>query len=152
MKRWKWIPLLAVVTALAVGGCGKKQDETPAAGAGDASGAATETSTSVMDEAKESAAEAVEQAQEAAEAAMEKAEGAADTAVAKAKELLEQAKEYLAERDLDSIEPIIEKLRGLKDSLPDELREQIENLERTFGLAKASSGGIEIPKENPFKK
>lgn len=150
MKRWKWLALLAVVTALAVGGCGKKQDEAPAAD--DSTGAAAQPSPSVMDDVKETATEAVEEAQKAAEAVMEEATGAAEDAVAKAKELLDQAREYLADRDLDSVEPIIEKLKELKDSLPDELRKQIENLEKTFGIAKASSGKIDIPKENPFKK
>jgi polyhydroxyalkanoate synthesis regulator phasin len=97
-----------------------------------------------VDAAAQSAAEAGDQAASAAAAAAQalsekgsemvdrmsqKGSEMADAATSKAREMIASVQDYLAENDLNSAQGIMDKLSQIKDSLPEELKTEIEALQ-----------------------
>jgi hypothetical protein len=119
---------LALVLTAAVGlsACGKSEEpeekKAPEAGA-------VEEEKTMVEKAAEVAEEGAEKASEMSTAAMEKGAEMADAAVAKAEELIQQAKDYIGNKELGLAEEMMEQLRKLRDSLPASLQAQIDQLE-----------------------
>jgi hypothetical protein len=114
--------------------CGKSEEpEAPETGA-------VEEERTMAEEAAEVAKEGAEKASEITDAAMEKGAEMAEAhaAVAKGEELIQQAKDYIDNQEIDLAEEVMAQLRKLRDSLPESLQEQIDKLEAM--LASASQG------------
>jgi acyl-CoA reductase-like NAD-dependent aldehyde dehydrogenase len=123
--------LLALVLTATVGlsACGKSEEpEAPETGA-------VEEETTMAEEAAEVAKEGAEKASEMTDAAMEKGAEMADAAVAKGEELIQQAKDYIDNQEIDLAEEVMAQLRKLRDSLPESLQEQIDKLEAMLASA-----------------
>lgn len=74
-------------------------------------------------------------------AAMEEGAELAGAAVEKAEELIQQAKDYIDNNQIDLAEGVMEQLRTLKDSLPETLHEQIGKLEAILSSTTSAPAG-----------
>jgi acyl-CoA reductase-like NAD-dependent aldehyde dehydrogenase len=125
MKSRIWLALV-VTAAVGLSACGKSEEpEEPKA---PETGAVEEKKT-MVEKAAEVAEEGAEKVSEMSTAAMEKGAEMADAAVAKAEELIQQAKDYIDTKEFDLAEQVMEQLRKLRDSLPESLQAQIDQLE-----------------------
>ena len=134
MRNRNPVALLAAA-AIALTACGKSEEPAKKAAAPE-TGAVEQAMGSMKEEGRE-AAEATSQM---ATAAMDKGSEMADAAVAKAEELIQQAKEYIAENKIDLANGAMEQLRTLKDSMPESLQAQIDNLEQMLSSAQGGAG------------
>lgn len=132
--------LLALVVTAAIGlsACGKSEE--PAEPKAPETGAVEEGKT-VREKAAEVAKEGAERASEITGAAMEKGAEIADAAVAKAQELIQQAKDYIDNKEFNLAEKVMEQLRKLRDSLPEYLQEQIDKLEAMLSSSTSAPAG-----------
>jgi hypothetical protein len=132
--------LLALVMSAAVGlsACGKSEE--PEAPKAPETGA-VEEGKAMVEKAAEAAKEGAEKGSEMTSAAMEKGAEMADAAIAKAEELIQQAKDYIDNKEFDLAEGVMEQLRKLRDSLPQSLQEQIDRLEAMLSSSRETPAG-----------
>lgn len=123
---------LSAALLLALSGCSDDGQSTTEgeAGGGSAMDAVKDKAQAAMDSASEAGKQAMDAATEAAGIAKDQTQELADGAKAKAEDLIEQVKTYLAENNLDSAEGLMDRLRGLKDSVPESIKTEIDRLEK----------------------
>ena len=141
MNNGIFIALLAAA-AIALTACGKSEEPAKEMAAPE-TGAVEEQKSAVeqaMGSMKKEGQEAAEGTSQMATAAMEKGGEMADAAAAEAGGLIQQATDYIAENKIDLANGVMEQLRTLKDSLPESLQAQIDNLEQMLSSAQ---GGAE---------
>jgi len=133
--------LLAIVVTAAVGlsACGKSEE--PAQEPKAPETGAVEEGKTMVEKAAEAAKEGAEKASEMTSAAMEKGAEMADAAIAKAEELIQQAKDYIDNKEFDLAEGVMEQLRKVRDSLPQSLQEQIDKLEAMLSSSTSAPAG-----------
>jgi hypothetical protein len=124
---------LLVAAAVALSACGKSEE--PAEESMAPETGAVEEGKTMMEQAAETAKEGAGAVSEMSSAAMEKGAGMAEAMVAQAEELIQKVKDFIESNQLDLAEEAMTKLRGLKDSLPASLQEQIDNLETMLSSA-----------------
>jgi acyl-CoA reductase-like NAD-dependent aldehyde dehydrogenase len=90
---------------------------------------ASEMAGAAMEKGAEMAGSAKDQGEEMTTAAKETGAEMAGATVAKAEELIQKAKDYIENNEIDLAGEVMEQLRTLKDSLPEKLQEQIDKLE-----------------------
>ena len=105
---------LGMTLAAALIGCDPADDTTPDTGRQTTPAASPE-------------AQALEQAREVTGQAEQRAGEAAEATTAEAQKLLEQATQYINENKWDLAEKTIAQLDGMKASLPESLRTQVDN-------------------------
>ena len=118
-----------VAAAVGLSACGKSEEPAQEQKAPE---------TGVVEEGKAMVEQAAEAAKEGAGEAAEKASEMADEAIAKAEELIDQAKEYIENNEIDLAQEVMEQLRKLKDSLPESVQAQIDNLEQMLSSASSA--------------
>lgn len=109
------------LTAALLWGCEKGPSSTQEVSGQPTTEAAKEMVDSAVTAAKEESAEIAESASEITDAAVQKAQS-----------LIEQATQYINEGRLDLGEEIMTQLANLRDSLPESLQTQIDNLQGLF--------------------
>lgn len=133
--------LIAILVAASVGlsACGKSEEPAEAQKAPE-TGAVEEAKTmaeQAVDATKKGADKASEKASEMTSTAMEKGAEMADAAVAQAEDLIQKAKEYIDNNQIDLAQEAMNQLRSLKDALPESLQAQIDKLEEMLSSAPA---------------
>jgi hypothetical protein len=133
--------LLALVVTAAVGvnACGKSEE--PAQEPKAPETGAVEEGRIMVEKATEAAKEGAEKASEMTSAAMEKGAEMANAAIAKSEELIQQANDYIDNKEFDLAKGVMEQLRKLRDSLPQSLREQVDKLEATLSSSREAPAG-----------
>ena len=133
--------LLAIVVTATVGltACGKSEEPAPEQKAPETG--AVEEGKTMIEQAAEVAKEGAEKASEMTSAAMEEGTDMAGAAVEKAEKLIQQAKDYIDNNQIDLAEGVMEQLRTFKDSLPDTLQEQIGKLEAMLSSTTSAPAG-----------
>jgi predicted metal-dependent hydrolase len=140
---------------LILGAC--EQAGTDAKQAGDKAAAAVEATVDKAKEAKEKVSNTtaaavqttVDKAKEAKEKVAVATTDVAAAAVEKAKELIQKVKDFLAKNQLDSAEEIMAQLHKLVDSLPDELKAQIESLKQKIASMRGGTATSAAPAATP---
>ena len=130
---------LVVTAALGLSACGKSDEPAQEPEAPDTS--AVEEGKTMVEKAAEVSKEGAEKASEMTSAAMEEGAEMADAAVAKAEELIQQARDYIENKEFDLAEGLMEQLRKLRDSLPQSLQEQIDKLEAMLSSSREAPAG-----------
>ena len=123
---------LSATLLLALSGCGDNGQTTAEgeADSGSAMDAVKEKAQAAMDSASEAGKQAMDAASKAAGITTDQTEGLAQGTKAKAQELIEQVKTYLAENDLNPAQGILDRLSELKESLPETVRTEIDQLQQ----------------------
>jgi polyhydroxyalkanoate synthesis regulator phasin len=80
-------------------------------------------------------------ASQAAGVAADQGAALTEGAKAKAQELIDQVKTYLAENDLDSAEGIMDRLNAVKDSLPEAIKTEIDELQQKIDSMRQQENG-----------
>jgi membrane protein involved in colicin uptake len=159
------ISLSFVLAAAMLAGCDKK-NETPAPNASNGSTPAADAAKKTADAAKTAADEAKKTADEAKKAADEAKAKAAkttsdatknttdaaktatdaaktttDTAKANASEWMTKLQEAIKDKKLDDAKTYLDKLEGIKSSLPPEMQTKLTSLKSMYDTAKAGTAG-----------
>jgi hypothetical protein len=100
---------------------------------------AKEAKEKVADDTSAAAKATADTAKEAKDKVVETAADVKAAAVEKAKEMIQKVKDYLAKNDLDSADEIMGHLHKMWDSLPDEIRAQIDALKKKIAELRAGA-------------
>src|SRR5262245_8434736 len=104
---------------------------------------------SETEKAKENAVKATDSAGQAARDATNNAadtsKGASDAAVEQAKKLLDEGMQYVKDNKLDLAEKSLNQLDAMKDKLPPEWSPKIDQLRSAIAAAKAAGGKMTLP-------
>jgi polyhydroxyalkanoate synthesis regulator phasin len=134
---------LSAALLLSLGGCGDGDQGTTEGEASDGStmDAVKEQTQAAMDSAAKAGKQAMYAASQAAGVAADQGAALTEGAKAKAQELIDQVKTYLAENDLDSAEGIMDRLNAVKDSLPEAIKTEIDELQQKIDSMRQQENG-----------
>lgn len=139
MKKQILVTSIVLTTAL-IWGCDKGPSSTQEVSDNSTTEAAKEVSDNstteavkeMTDSAKDMTSSAVTAVKEESAELAESASEMAATAVQEAEQLIGQATQYINEGNLDLAETIMTQLASLRDSLPESIQTQIDNLQSLF--------------------
>jgi polyhydroxyalkanoate synthesis regulator phasin len=134
---------LSAALLLSLGGCGDGDQGTTEGEASEGStmDAVKEQAQAAMDSAAEAGRKAMDAASQAAGVAADRGEALTADAKTRAQELIDQVRAYLAENDLDSAEGIMSRLSALRDSLPEAIKTEIDELQQKIDSMRQQENG-----------
>jgi len=143
----KFVIPAGILAALFVSGCEKEASTTLGQAAEQAAAPAREASNETMKETVKQAMQETEgkstmaRMQDAVESTVASGKASMSEmtlpAAGKAGELIEQAMQYVKDNKMDMAESVMEKLRAMKDSLPESVLAQMDKLEGLLGAKDA---------------